>query len=512
MKRILSIFFLILIIGSTRIIAQTPGTLDSSYGINGKLSGYFPARNGSSIYFYDLHNLPEGKMIGILNKSFYDEFEETYFDTNVIVKVLANGNADPSFGVNGELKTNLSPLFILPQQDGKLLIGFNEKEELILKRYSNTGILDMSYGFEGTSYTGIFAEINKGIQEINGDLILLGSIKNNTEMVIAKLKSNGERKFDFGKDGLHFFDFDENNLYEWPTQILLQKDGKIVVIGNEYNGGNYAFVCRLNTDGSFDSTFSADGKLLINSTMGTSDAKLLDNGKIILGGTYYYSNYTKSGFTLVSINSNGTMDATFGSTGYRNFNFGGQNDILNSILVQEDGKILAGGSTADKLALARINTNGSYDLNFNATGKSSIEFDAGSTSIAYYMNFEADQKINVGGIITRSDSSIGFCSARFYLGNTVGLLERENSMQVSLYPNPFKEIINIEASLKGKEMLSANLYSIDGKFIENLYAPTQNSLGNQSVELKVNTTFGKGIYLIQIIIDDQEKWVKVIKE
>lgn len=512
MKRFLSVLSIIICLGSAHTIAQNPGTLDVSYGVNGKLSGYIPAKNGSSIYIYDLHKLADGKMIGLVSKSFYDAVTETYTDSNAVVKVLPNGSADASFGVYGELKTNLVPLFILPQADGKLLIGFNDQEEFVMRRYLSNGSIDVSYGIEGTSYTGIFANVNNGIQESNGDLTLLGSVKNNTEMVLAKLKSNGERKFDFGKDGLHIFDFDAANYYEWPSQILLQNDGKMVVVGNEFSNANYAFVCRLNTDGSFDSTFSNDGKLRINSTMGTNAVKLLDNGKIVLGGTYYYSNYSKSGFTLARVNANGTMDASFGTTGIKNFNFGGQDDFLYSILVQEDGKILAAGSTAGKFALARISTNGSYDLSFNATGKSSIEFDAGSTSSAHFMSFEADQKIWVSGLIRRNDLSVGFCSARFHLGNTVGLLERESTLQASVFPNPFKESISLEVNLDKKDFLRVHLYSLEGKLIENLYANTQMASGTYTLDLHTSDAVGTGIYLLQVKVGEQEKWIKVVKD
>jgi uncharacterized delta-60 repeat protein len=512
MKIILSIISLVACMCSANIMAQNPGTLDVSYGVNGKMSGRIPAKNGSSLYVSDLQKLKDGKMIGIVNKSSYDAINDTYIDTSMVIKVLANGNVDASFGVFGEIKTKLNPLFILPQEDGKLLIGFNDDEELLMKRYLSTGNIDVSYGIEGTSYTGIFADIYNGIQESNGDLTLVGSIKNNTEMVIAKLKSNGVRQFDFGKDGLQIFDFDAFNYYEWPSQILLQNDGKMVVIGNEYSNGNYAFVCRLNKDGSYDSTFSGDGKLRINSTMGTNAVKLLDNGKIIVGGTYYYSNYTKSGFALASVNANGTMDASFGSTGVKNFNFGGQDDFLYSILVQEDGKILAAGSTAGKFALARIHKNGTYDLSFNANGKSTIEFDAGSTSSAHFMSFEANQKIWVSGLVRNSDLSVGFCSARFHIGNTVGLLERENSLQATVYPNPFKEYITVEVSLDKKDFLSANLYSLEGRLIENLLSSTQMTKGIYTLDLPSNNVVGSGIYLLQIKMGEQEKWIKVVKD
>jgi len=181
--------------------------------------------------------------------------------------------------------------------------------------------------------------------------------------------------------------------------------------------------------------------------MGTNAVQLLNNGKIVLGGTYYYSNYSQSGFTLVKVNANGTLDASFGNSGFKNFNFGGQNDYLYGILVQADGKILAAGSSAGKFALARINTNAGYDANFNITGKTLTEFDAGSTSRANYISFEPDQKILATGLISRNDSTVGFCTARFHTGNTVGLMERQDLLQTWVYPNPFTQSFTLDVAL-----------------------------------------------------------------
>ncbi|MDZ4667413.1 MAG: hypothetical protein SGJ00_05960 [bacterium] len=151
-----------------------------------------------------------------MTKYLYDAKKDEYVDSTVVVRELANG----------EIESNLVPMFILPQQEGKLLVAYSNQEELVLRRYTTSGSLDMTYGIEGTTYTGIFALLSKGIQEINGDFNLVGSIKNNTSMLLSKHKSTGERKFNFGNEWFHQFDFDESNYDETPSQILVQTDGK----------------------------------------------------------------------------------------------------------------------------------------------------------------------------------------------------------------------------------------------------------------------------------------------
>jgi len=171
------------------------------------------------------------------------------------------------------------------------------------------------------------------------------------------------------------------------TTVRLQNDGKILVGGlfTSYSGISVNRLLRLNSNGSFDSTFiTGSGP---NSTVLCSC--ILSDGKIIIGGDF--SSY--SGFNinrLVKLNSNGSIDSSFTiGTGF--------DSTIFKIIEQPDNKILVGGaftqfSGTTTRGLIRLNSNGTIDNTF-------FRPSAGSTTI-YSIVLQPDSKIIVGGSFT----------------------------------------------------------------------------------------------------------------
>src|SRR5262245_30283891 len=115
------------------------------------------------------------------------------------------------------------------------------------------------------------------------------------------------------------------NFSDIAKAVAVQADGKIVVVGqsstvasNPSLFGAYNFsVCRLNPDGTFDNSFSDDGKLLIptGEFSGIATAvKIQADGKILVAGRGFY-NATSEDFTVVRLNTNGSLDNSFDGDG-----------------------------------------------------------------------------------------------------------------------------------------------------------------------------------------------------
>ncbi|MDZ4667411.1 MAG: T9SS type A sorting domain-containing protein [bacterium] len=60
--------------------------------------------------------------------------------------------------------------------------------------------------------------------------------------------------------------------------------------------------------------------------------------------------------------------------------------------------------------------------------------------------------------------------------------------------------------------MGINLYSLQGTFIKSLYAHKNLAQGKSTIKIKPITEIDTGIYLVQIKIGTQEKWVKIVKE
>ncbi len=130
------------------------------------------------------------------------------------------------------------------------------------------------------------------------------------------------------------------------TSITVQPDGKIVAGGWSVDGSSnqIATLVRYNADGSYDTTFDTDG--IVTTAIGADysyfNSVAIDaDGKILAGGVSKVGFYTD--FTLARYNTNGSLDTTFDTDGIVTTSFGSEYDDINSIAIDADGKIVAGG-------------------------------------------------------------------------------------------------------------------------------------------------------------------------
>jgi uncharacterized delta-60 repeat protein len=129
----------------------------------------------------------------------------------------------------------------------------------------------------------------------------------------------------------------------------------------------------LNPDGSLDTGFGTNGKVVTPIGSGFDQAHsmaLQPDGKLLVGGAVV--NGPDANFAIVRYNPNGALDPAFGSNGIVQTNFSPDNTArINSLLLQPNGKILAGGtihSSASRFGIARYNITGSIDSAFGSNG------------------------------------------------------------------------------------------------------------------------------------------------
>lgn len=160
----------------------------------------------------------------------------------------------------------------------------------------------------------------------------------------------GERDLNFGTGGSVIVNFGGGiNLL---SDAVLQADGKIVVVGRAGpNISQESFaLARLNTDGSLDVSFGTGGKVLtdLDNNPNTSEiirsVAIQPDGKIVVGGSasVISNNASRSYFAIVRYNTDGTLDQSFGTGGkvYTVISEIGPSAI-SKILLRSDGKILA---------------------------------------------------------------------------------------------------------------------------------------------------------------------------
>jgi uncharacterized delta-60 repeat protein len=104
-----------------------------------------------------------------------------------------------------------------------------------------------------------------------------------------------------------------------------------------------------------------------------------------------------SDFAIVRLNpADGSLDTTFNKTGTKLIDLGGDADVANAVLVQDDGSILAAGTNGVDFAFARVTANGAIDKTLDADGKLTIDGGGGADTITA-LTAQPDGKILAAG-------------------------------------------------------------------------------------------------------------------
>ncbi len=219
----------------------------------------------------------------------------------------------------------------------------------------------------------------------------------------------------FGEDGIASSDI--NGKFDDATDLVVLPDGDILVAGNSMAGSHYEFmVSRFNSDGSVDESFGENGNATIEFSTFHCLVKAMavqEDGKIVLVGNYDNNYYTDP--AIARFNSDGTIDTGFGGTGFIKLDLSAQFDDFNDVVIQPDGKILVAGSSykygTDDFLLVRFLSNGSFDEDFGNDGFVYTDFST-SQDIIYSLLLQADKKIVVSGY--SGPGSFYFAAARYF--------------------------------------------------------------------------------------------------
>ena len=300
---------------------------------------------------------------------------------------------DPTFGLGGRVITDLSggtevASAVVAQPDGKLLVAGTATAPGAAGRagtfrYLPTGVLDGTFGTNGVVLSNLDGAVSTqavAIALLADEKILVAARSfvagSNFRWGVFRYDANGTLDPSFGTGGQTVVTFGPG--FDVLNAIVVTPGGKIVLAGGTNSGSNAAFVLvGLNSDGSIDSTFGSSGRVRTpfpGSFAIIADAKLQKDGRIVVGGMR--GGAAGSTWAFARYLQNGTLDETFGSGGTTAFGFGTQAAESSGLSLLADGKILAVGSTLldnatfeSGFAAARMNSDGSLDPSFGVDGK-----------------------------------------------------------------------------------------------------------------------------------------------
>ena len=400
------------------------GDLDPEFGEGGKLvipldvDGLSDAR---------LVIQPDGKLLVAANVNTTEGAPSTI----IVLRLLPDGSPDASFDGDGRLEVSVAGehLFLGPlllQPDGNILVVGTANvvgtatRRIFMARFLPDGSPDISFGeggmvHEETYPGGLIEEAAAAGLLQDGSILVSGTVVNNefigeydAGIYVARFLPDGSLDESFGQNGfgLDLFELSESELVSGVRDLVIQPDGKIVVVGQAGDDLGNWMIRRFHPDGSFD-----DGLLfpVDDSCHECFDVAysvfVLPDGNLLVGGNQSRTTtvdgntiWLATGFAVMRFGPDLSRDEGFGEGGEVFTNFpGSDNDAAYAMALQADGSILLAGQqrVTDDFALARYNKDSSLDTSFGEAGLVTIDF--GGFDIATAVAIQPDGKIVAAG-------------------------------------------------------------------------------------------------------------------
>jgi len=418
MKKFLLLFSILVMFNC---INGQPGTLDPTFGNNGFIMTPAPINgNGfQTIAKYCL--LPgDGSMYFVLQPNGKTKINRRLSNGAVDASYGNNGFSDV---------VSMFPSAAALQADGKIVVGGTDgNQSLMLARYTTAGTLDPTFGNNGVVMSrpgDPYRYLNTLVITSDGKIIIGGqaSFNGKGQFLVARYTTTGTLDNTYGNNGIVTTDFNSSNAM--VSSLALQADGKLIAAGvvNGPSGGDFA-LARYNADGSKDLSFHGSGETTSDFSFNDwARSVVVDaNGKIYAGGQSYDNTFAQR-FTIARYNSDGSPDFGFnGGTGFVWVTGTTSFDILINIALQSDGKIIASGHTNrngnNDVMVARINTNGTVDNSFGSNGDGIVYADINSYyDESDFLAIQPDDKIITGGLTVNFSPYTSYYTSFRYTAN-----------------------------------------------------------------------------------------------
>jgi uncharacterized delta-60 repeat protein len=341
-----------------------PGDLDTTFGSGGKKTVNFGGTDAARAVLVQ----PNGRVVAAGGGGPASSF--------CVVRLRsANGTLDPTFGSGGKRVVDLgsddeSVYGAALQPDGKIVLAGDSRLQPAVVRLKANGALDTTFDGDGKKLFswGAIGRVTAVVVAPNGKIVLGGfSGPEGGNIQVARMTAKGALDTTFGAGGIATVDFGAT---EFGAAIARQADGRILVAGQSSAGG--AVIARLRATGVLDTDFGGDGRVTLPGGGSLSAVLVQPDRNIVVAGNASGS----AMMTVTRLKPDGSLDATFGSAGTTTVAFGSLANPLGGAARQPDGKIVVAGYTQDgeDVAVARLNTDGSLDATFGIGGKATVDF------------------------------------------------------------------------------------------------------------------------------------------
>ena len=433
MKKLFTLAFLCLF--ALNSFAQEPGEIDTSFGTDGTFL-FHPSKVDKFKYFDKVYKVlvqEDGKILTI-GESRTDGYNYSIY----ISRHNVDGSLDETYGEGGIVFLKVDPLiyrncpFDAVLSKGMLYVAgftFNGLNSAFVLCLDENGFENEEFGDKGWVVTeqdqgGIVYEaidIDK-----KGRVLVAGYY--NDEIIVTRYTAKGNLDMTFGKNGTAAIELDADPAaHSYAFDIKALDNGKIIICGDKRLGNAdegmfiWSHLIRLKSNGTLDDTFAENGVLYLFAGEYAEFALSLavqPDGKYLVGGHDELLSSTpempRYEAFITRVNTNGTIDTTFGTNGFTRFEpFEGDGCINNSysILAAPDGQIFGTvysrniGTEVYRAYVYNLDTNGQLNESFAGSGIVPLPkiYEGQGELDTYSMAFQGNDKLIVGGYIAYDD-------------------------------------------------------------------------------------------------------------
>jgi uncharacterized delta-60 repeat protein len=307
---------------------------------------------------------------------------------------------DPTFARNGVLTLPIPGIAgdeaaaVLALPDSKFLVAIpltGANAPVAIARLNDDGSLDETFGparrgFVEIALEGARISYVSGLDALEDDgwlirLQYFSTTSDDVGLALVRLKKTGELNETFGTNGVRFI--------------------------SHYGNPDPASVPRKTSRPTGRSSQIAHASL--------RSTALKVGGKIVLLHLVFFADAPLPVGVVIRLQADGSLDRSFNGSGYVVVNVATSNNV-SGIAVQADGKVLVCGAYQDEsggrgVFLARLDTNGALDSQFNGGVAVLIPDDEGESFLQSISVREGDGRIIVAGRALRSGLEGGLIAA-----------------------------------------------------------------------------------------------------
>lgn len=269
---------------------NSDGMVDQTFGNNGvvKINVMYDD------IFHAVHLQPDGKILAA----------GTANDLGYIYRFLENGTLDSMFGINGKVSISLGQTTIIKDiatlGEDEIFVagqiaGFSA-DGFVTKLHAD-GSINTAFGVNGNYYVDFLNQeyVNTIACQNDGKILVGGAYGTMVgsgplaELMVLRLLPDGTLDQSFNNSGILTFAFNLNTENVCHSLVLFPS-GEIFAsgyTGNIYNSTSKLSVSKIKADGSLDSTFALNGKLVCDfgSSFEKAHGSLLNSeNKLVVSG------------------------------------------------------------------------------------------------------------------------------------------------------------------------------------------------------------------------------------